>query len=254
MRISKLSIQICWLVSYALFAYLYWIQRTGLEALLFLFALIVACYFLKSFREHLKFLSLLGVTHLMLWLSGQSVFFKWPLDFYIATLAGFVFLKYVLKEKRPLFRWGGSFTKAQVLSIFVINIPACLILCWYFNAHREVAQSWPIPEMSVLALLLVVVSIAVVNGLREEIYFRGLLQENSSGAFPSWMVILIQGLFFGFMHFANAFPQGWLGVFLTGMWGVAIAVQYQIFRSLKLAWLTHSIADAVMFSIILLTR
>lgn len=101
---------------------------------------------------------------------------------------------------------------------------------------------------------MVVLLIAAVNGLREEIYYRGLLQTMSAEKYSTWFVILFQAISFGPLHFANAFPQGWLGVGLTALWGSAIAIQYQYFRSISLSWLTHSIADAVMFSVILLVR
>jgi hypothetical protein len=83
---------------------------------------------------------------------------------------------------------------------------------------------------------------------------RGLLQANSPKEAPAWFVIGAQAILFGTLHFKNAFPQGWLGVFLTGIWGAAIATQYRLFRSIALAWVTHAVADAVMFAIILSTR
>ena len=108
--------------------------------------------------------------------------------------------------------------------------------------------------MPVWAIPFVVVAIALINGLREEFYYRGLLQTLSSKTFSLWFIIFFQATAFGSLHFTHAFPQGWLGVAMTAAWGSLIALQYHFFRSTSLAWLTHSIADAVMFTVILTVR
>lgn len=177
-----------------------------------------------------------------------------PLDFYLTTLFGFGILRYGIRKPTQKLKWSFSFSKWEMASIAIINIPAIAILIWYYNSNPEVANMWPVPKLSLLGVPFVVMLIASLNGLREEIFYRGLLQPVSSGSSPVWFVIGLQAVLFGFLHFMNAFPQGWLGVFLTATWGAAIAIQYHVFKSISLSWVTHAMADAIMFSIIIYTR
>jgi membrane protease YdiL (CAAX protease family) len=179
---------------------------------------------------------------------------RWPLDFCVVALFGILFSRIVLRKPAQRLKWSLSFSKREIISILIINVPAIAILIWYFNAHPEVANTWPVPELPMWGVPFVVLAIAAVNGLREEIFYRGFIQPNSALQSPAWFVISLQAVLFGFLHFANAFPQGWLGVLMTATWGAAIAIQYQMFKSISLAWVTHAVADAIMFSIIIYSR
>ena len=180
-----------------------------------------------------------------------SPYLQWPVEFFLTTLFGFFVARYVLKMPGQPLKWSFRFSKVEILSIFVINVPAIAILFWYFNAHPEVAKMWPLPSLPLWSIPLVVLGVAALNGLREEIFFRGLIQTKTGASAPVWFVVCLQAVLFGFLHFEGAFPRGWMGVLLTGVWGAAIAIQYRMFRSISLAWMTHSVADAIMFSIII---
>lgn len=143
--------------------------------------------------------------------------------------------------------WSIHLNTKHRFSILIINLPTIVILYLYFNAHKEVAQQWALPSFPKWSLHIVVILIAAINGLREELLYRGLFQSLSSATYSPWFIILFQAISFGTLHFMNAFPQGWLGVGLTALWVSALAIQYHFFRSISLAWLTHSIADAIMF-------
>lgn len=247
---SFLSISI-----YTAFAYFFWILKNPALAALIFIGFTLLTFIIRSMRNGASLLLAVGLTHFILWSLNYIPYLKWPVDFYLVTLIGFAFLKYVLKqnpEKR--LNWSFHFTKLQWGSIAIINLPSIAILFWYYSNHKSLAQQWPIPQLPLWSIPVVILLIAAINGLREEIFYRGFLQKISEETFPSWFVVAFQAIFFGSLHFMNAFPQGWLGVCLTAIWGAAIAVQYHIFRSIALAWLTHSIADAVMFGIILAVR
>ena len=178
----------------------------------------------------------------------------WPLDFCFVAIFGFVFSRFVVRRPVEKLKWSFAFSKLEVISILVINIPAIAILIWYYNTHPEVSKMFPSVDFPIWSIPLLILGVAAVNGFREEIFYRGFVQPNSSLQSPAWFVVGLQAVLFGFLHFSNAFPQGWLGVFLTAIWGAAIAVQYQMFKSISLAWVTHAVADAIMFSIIIYTR
>lgn len=237
---------------YAVFTYFFWIAHDPKSSGIVICSFAVCSYFLSELRNGLVLLSLVSVTHLVYWLSFPSMFFQWPFDFFIMAGTGFLLLR-LFDRDTPLI-WSVPLTKSQFLSALIINIPSVFILDWYFEANKEVAQHWPFPELPIWFTPFFILLIAAINGLREEIYYRGILQSQSYRNFPSWFCVAFQAIMFGGLHYTNAFPQGWIGVSLTGLWGGAIAIQYHVFRSIKLAWITHATADAIMFTIIIMSR
>jgi membrane protease YdiL (CAAX protease family) len=210
----------------------------------------------RALRPYIHLLWMVGFSYGLLYLDRHFKVYvlDWPLDFFVLALLGFVFLRFGLRDPSPPLKWSWRFSRQEILSIFIINVPAIFILYWYFINHLEVAKSFPSLPGPPWSLPFAIVLLALLNGLREEIFYRGLIQTMSLKVAPAWYAIALQSVLFGFLHFAHSFPQGWLGIFLTGLWGACIATQYWMFRSIALAWVTHAVADAIMFSIILYSR
>ncbi|QDK45234.1 hypothetical protein DOM22_08735 [Bdellovibrio sp. ZAP7] len=244
-----------WLIAYIVLSYFFFVERDFATAFYSWLGLVIAVGFVKSQREQLKLLILIGACFTVLRiLVYSSPFLEWPVDFYLVALFGYFLLRFGFRQKPEKLKWSLKFSKREWASIFIINIPAVGILLWYFKLHPQVAEMFPELNVPLWGLPLVVLLLAAVNGLREEIFYRGLIQPASSVSSPAWFVVGLQAVLFGFMHYANSFPEGWLGVVMTAAWGAAIAIQYRMFKSISLAWLTHTIADAVMFGIILFVR
>ncbi len=177
----------------------------------------------------------------------------WPIDQFLGALILFLGSKFFIHPKEPL-SWSLRFSKRMVLSIVGIVVPSLICLILYFINHREVADKWPLPQMPLWAIPFAVVLIALINGLREEIYFRFTLQRYLTECLSPQLAILCASLVFGYMHYQGGFPAGGLGVFLTTLFGFLIGIQFYYFRSATLSWITHSVTDAVMFAIILLSK
>lgn len=240
--------------AYTVFAYLFWIARDAPLAAAVLAGFVAFSFFFKAFKPSVHFSLLVAVLHIALFSVRNFYYTQWPTDLLLASMAGFLFYRFILKEYlRPL-GWSFRLSRKALLSILVINVPALFVLIWYYKTHLEVASKFPFPEIPLWAVPLVVIAVALINGLREELMYRGILQTASESYFPAWFQIAFQAVFFGSLHFIAGFPQGWLGVGLTALWGAAIAIQYKIFRSMSLSWMTHSMADAIMFSIILIYK
>lgn len=243
------------LLGYFVLSYLYFVEMDLVLALYSWVGLTVLTFLVKSMRQHAPLVLLVGLCFSFLnILSKTFPSLIWPFDFYLAALFGFLLLKFVIRRPIEKLKWSFVFTKIELLSIVLINVPAIFILVWYYRSNPDVANMWPSLELPVWSIPFVVLLIAAVNGLREEIFYRGLLQTASNNGSPVWFVIGLQAVLFGFLHYMNAFPQGWLGVLLTAVWGAAIAIQYRIFKSISIAWVTHAMADAIMFGIIIYTR
>ncbi|WP_413581509.1 CPBP family intramembrane glutamic endopeptidase [Bdellovibrio sp. HCB288] len=244
------------LMSYLLLSFLYFVERDFSTAFWAWIGILIAKILIKPLRQHFYLFLTIGIcfSFFRFLTIFDERYLAWPVDFFLTTLIGFIFLKYVLKKPVDRLKWSFSFSRWELASVFIINIPSIAILYWYYNAHPEVSNMWPVLNVPMWSLPILVLAIALVNGLREEIFYRGFIQNNTHTHSPVWYVVGLQAVLFGFLHFSNAFPQGWMGVLLTALWGAAIAIQYRIFKSFSLAWLTHAMADAIMFSIILMTR
>ncbi len=244
-----------WLIAYVALSYSFFVEGDYKTALYTWLVLMVLVMTLKPLREHGVLLFLVGTCFGIVNLIHRFVpWVSWPLDFYLAALVGFLSLRFGFRRPAEKLRWSFSFSKREWLSILLINVPSVAILIWYYQTHPEVAAMWPKLYLPWWSMPFVILLIAALNGLREEIFYRGLLQPASSKNSPVWFVIGLQAILFGFLHFAGAFPQGWLGVGMTAVWGAAIAIQYHVFKSISLSWITHAVADAIMFGIILYVR
>ncbi len=177
----------------------------------------------------------------------------WPIDHFMGALILYGGMK-ILKLPIGCPQWRFNWDRQKIFSIIAITIPTLIVLCIYFHYHQDIAQKWPLPQMSPWMVPIVVVLIALINGLREEILFRFTLQNGLSQLGSPVTAIVCSSLFFGYIHFTNGFPQGGLGVVLTILYGVLVGAQFFYFKSASLTWLTHSLADAIMFFVILMNR
>ncbi len=177
----------------------------------------------------------------------------WPVDQFIGSLFFIVLSRLILKQKMNI-DWTFRFSNKMIYSIFAIVLPSlfCLVLYYFFN--KDVANQFPLPQLPIWSIPLVVFLMALINGLREELYFRFSLQSFLATNSSPLVAISTASVIFGYMHFSGGFPSGSIGVVLTSLFGILIGIQYYIFKSASLSWITHSITDAIMFTIILLNK
>lgn len=243
------------LLGYVGLSYLYFVERDLWLAVAAWAGLLALKVLIKPLRSQVSLCLMIGLCFgLLNGLHRLGPWLQWPFDFMLVAIFGFVFSRYVMRRPVEKLKWSFVFSKLEVISILVINVPAIAILIWYYKSHPEVAKMFPAVDFPIWSIPLLLLGVAAINGFREEIFYRGFVQPNSSLQSPAWFIVGLQAILFGFMHYSNSFPEGWLGVLLTAIWGAAIAVQYQMFKSISLAWVTHAVADAIMFSIILYTR
>lgn len=93
------------------------------------------------------------------------------------------------------------------------------------------------------------------RGIHVDFSLRAICLQNGLSQLGSPVTAIVcSSLFFGYIHFTNGFPQGGLGVVLTILYGALVGAQFFYFKSASLTWLTHSLADAIMFFVILMNR
>jgi membrane protease YdiL (CAAX protease family) len=234
----------------------FFVLRERLITVLILFVPTIVFHLFEK-KNHRDFLFLMGLFFCSFWLLEISYpligFPFWPVDQFIGAFILFVFSKYVLKTNVAT-SWSWRFDKKMLLSIVAIVIPSLLCLILYFMYNKDIADKFPLPQMPTWAIPLAVFLIALINGLREEIYFRFTLQNYLAKNLSPQLAILCASIVFGYMHYQSGFPAGGTGVVLTILFGLLIGTQFYYFKSATLTWMTHSVTDAVMFAVILLNK
>jgi membrane protease YdiL (CAAX protease family) len=88
---------------------------------------------------------------------------------------------------------------------------------------------------------------AAANALMEEIWFRGYFLGLAARLIPPGWAIAATALMFGFLHFKDGIPQGWLGLILAGIYGLALAWWTWKRGSIWQAVALHFTTDLVIF-------
>ena len=85
---------------------------------------------------------------------------------------------------------------------------------------------------------------AIVNALIEEIIWRGVEMAALEAAFGVGMFALVlQAGQFGLAHYRGGFPNGWSGVGLTFLFGLAMGWLSRRTKGLLVPWIAHAGAD-----------
>ncbi len=88
---------------------------------------------------------------------------------------------------------------------------------------------------------------AAANALMEELWFRGYFLGISARLIPPGWGIAATSLLFGFLHFKDGIPNGWIGLILAGIYGLALAWWTWKRGSIWQAVALHFITDLVIF-------
>lgn len=146
----------------------------------------------------------------------------------------------------------GRITRGDLrLGLGFALVSGLALVTWFVAMKPDVSDllarlpPWPRPALLALGLIF-----ATVNGLAEELAFRGLLMgalDRTLG--PRWSLIL-QALIFGLMHW-NGFPRGPVGVALAGVYGLMMGIIRRRADGMAASWFSHVLTDAVIYGILL---
>lgn len=202
----------------------------------------------------LKVLCLYVISYYLVLIPWPFVgYIPWPLDFYVASFIFFIALKIAkCAPEKISFDW--KLTRGMLFSLVMIVLSSTICLGVYFYYNQEVAKQFPDLNVPAWSLPFIILAAALINGFREELYYRFILQNTLSRIISFRGAIIISSVLFGLIHYKASFPQGCIGVLLTTLFGLLIGLQYFFYKSVLLTALTHALTDAIMFSIILLSK
>lgn len=123
------------------------------------------------------------------------------------------------------------------------------IVMWLYLHFGGSSSGWnPLNTQKLTAAFIIFgVLSAAANALMEELWFRGYFLGLSARLIPPGWAIAATALMFGFLHFKDGIPQGWLGLILAGIYGLALAWWTWKRGSIWQAVALHFTTDLVIF-------
>lgn len=94
----------------------------------------------------------------------------------------------------------------------------------------------------VWAVGLGVAGFSLVNSVWEEALYRGVLQNELTDTLGVAPAVVVQAGAFGFAHL-HGFPSGWVGVLMSGGWGLCLGVLRLKSGGMAAPYVAHIAAD-----------
>lgn len=176
----------------------------------------------------------------------SATFGLYPLFPVIIGLAG---VSCILLHITPGWDWknlwkGPVLGEWRVILLYTLaTLATCLVVV--FTNVPERFLEFPINRPTLWVMIMVFYPL--VSAFPQEIIFRSLFFERYGILFSgAWMAILVNGAAFGFGHL---FYENWITIAMTGCGGAIMGWAYLRNRSVLLAWVLHSIAGQILFTV-----
>ncbi|MEM7546859.1 MAG: type II CAAX endopeptidase family protein [Pseudomonadota bacterium] len=196
-------------------------------------------------------------TRLQLWIEFTALFIGVPIIM-AATLGlyplfpviiSLAILSGVLLQFTPGWQWsmlwrGPVLGEWRLIALyFLATLATCLAVVFTLIPYRFLEFPLNRPELWIMVVLLY----PIFSALPQELIFRSLFFERYGDLFPGkWAAIAANGFVFGFGHL---FFDNWVTIAMTGIGGAIMGWAYLRHRSVGLAWVLHSLAGQLIFTI-----
>ncbi|MBN2412402.1 CPBP family intramembrane metalloprotease [candidate division KSB1 bacterium] len=168
------------------------------------------------------------------------------------TILVFYFFLVYIKKYAPvknIFKLGGL-TNSYGLSIILTIGSLIGLFCWFYHQTNNPWEEM-IPRTSIVFLILMGMGFAVLNSVYEEGLFRGILLTSFTKATNFYIALVLQAVWFSFMHYQAGFPSGYPGLILTFIFGVFTGILVKRSQSIFAPVVIHAISDFFIFILIL---
>ncbi len=170
----------------------------------------------------------------------------------IVVYTAIVFLVPQIRRTTAWLAWGRVTPGLIAWSLAVVAVSSAALVAWYRLVHPDIAVFTQfIPPRPLYQLLIGGLGFALLNATVEEAIFRGILWDGVAELVPaSWVLIVVQAVFFGTAHFWGV-PNGIVGACLAFAYGVMLGIIRMRAEGLLMVIVAHVFADIVIFLILL---
>jgi len=221
------------------------------------FLSILLLYFASRYWRPISFLSetvevillYFTITYLLDLVGLDRLF---PANVLVTIMLMYSFLIFLKKiDRKKLYLTGGNYTKTFGL---IINFAALSIvsLAAWFILQKGNPYAHYIPDLPFLLLIPLGIGFAIINAFHEEGLFRSIFLVHFSREIGFTGAVLLQSIWFSFLHFQSGFPSGTIGIGLTFIFGLMMG--YLVYRTggLLVPITIHALADFSIFLLIIL--
>ena len=165
------------------------------------------------------------------------------------VISAFALLALLMLRVTPGWYWrsllaGPVFGEWRLIAVyFALTLAVSLIVVF----TRVPEQFLSLPTYRPELWMMIMVFYPLLSALPQEIIYRSLFFERYGRLFPGhWSLIIANGVAFGFGHL---FYDNWITIAMTGVGGAIMGWAYLRHRSLGLAWVLHSLAGQIIFTV-----
>ena len=181
---------------------------------------------------------------------GLDDFF--PANVLITIILLYIFLIFLKKfDGKKLYLTGGNRTKTIGLIILFTALSIVSLAAW-FILQKGNPYAHFIPDVPLLALIPLGIGFAIINAFHEEGLFRSIFLVHFSGEIGFAEAIVLQSIWFSFLHYQSGFPSGIIGIGLTFVFGLMMGYLVYRTRGLLVPIIIHALADFCIFLLIIL--
>ena len=235
---------------------LFWISPDT-KVHLISFLLIGILYLISRYWKTIHFLQqtaeVLFLYLILVYLTEQFDLQKlFPANSIIIIVSMYVFLLALKKYDRHwLYLAKGNIQSTFGWIVFFSFLAIASLTTWFiFQEGNPFAKF--MPHVPIPILIPLGVGFAVINGLYEEGLFRSILLAHFSEQIGFWWAILLQSLWFSFLHYQSGFPSGMIGIVLTFVFGLMMGYLVYRTKGLLVPIIVHALADFSIFILIML--
>ena len=213
------------------------------------FLLTLTALYLRAVQSfHLSFFFTLWVALPLI----TPVLSQWPLD-KVTPLVAYGVVVGVSQRLRKSVLWirpGRLGVDIWLLVALIVVVSSGALLAWKAAIKPDLGPCRAnIPAMPFYLMPLAGVAFALINSAVEEAIFRGvLLQALDSAVGPGIIPLVIQAVFFGWMHYSEGgCPKGLSGVAMASVYGLFLGYLRYRSRGMLAPWLAHAGTDVGVF-------
>jgi membrane protease YdiL (CAAX protease family) len=102
-----------------------------------------------------------------------------------------------------------------------------------------------------LSFIPLVLLFSLINSLTEELIFRFGIVGGLFNHYPKWILLIISAILFGLPHYFG-FPNGFIGVLMSGVLGYILCKATIETKGLSIAWTIHFVQDIIIFTALMM--
>jgi len=205
---------------------------------------------LQKLYPIMEILFLFLAVNRLLEILGLSIFF--PVNHLLTLILFYAFVIKLRKFNRSALFLRPGLIAGNYRLATIFTVLALTGLTWWFRELAANPYAHFIPDLPVHFLLPLGIGFALINSLYEEGIFRSIFLGYLDQLFQPWIALVLQGVWFSFLHYQSGFPAGVTGMVMTYIFAIMMGVLVRRTRGLLLAIVIHAIADFWIFLLIVM--